>query len=89
LKKVASVLKEVLRAIEGGEVTRKEELAAKMGVSVSTIDGILDFLVKKGYLKVTGDTRPARCDCQHCGVQSFCIGSGTTYEVTEKGKMLA
>lgn len=80
------MLKEVLKAINSGEVARKEELAAKVGVSVSAIDGILDFLVKRGYLKVTGSAQPAKCDCGHCGTQGFCADSGKTYEVTEKGK---
>jgi predicted ArsR family transcriptional regulator len=81
------MLKEVLRAIEKGEVSKKEDLAERVGVSVSAIEGALDFLVKRGYLKVTDGTLAAKCDCGHCGKQGFCFDSGKTYVVTEKGKV--
>jgi hypothetical protein len=84
------MLKDLLRAIDSGHVSRKEDIAAGMGTEVSAVEGMIDFLVKKEYLKVT-ESGPAteKCNCGHCGIKGYCAGPGRTYVVTEKGKKLA
>ena len=61
------MLKDVVRAIDRGEVSRREKLAAKIGIGVSSIDGVLDFLVKMEYLKVIDGVQTVdKCNCGHC-----------------------
>jgi hypothetical protein len=84
------MLKNVLRAIDSGKVSRKEDIAAETHIEVSAVEGMIDFLVKKEYLKVTdGAQKPAECNCGHCGIKDYCAGPGRTYVVTEKGKKMA
>ena len=84
------MLKDVLKAIDTGKVSRKEDLVAIAGMDVSAIDGMLDFLVKRDYLKVN-DTTQAACGsgCGHCHRPGNCPTANKTYMVTEKGKRLA
>lgn len=84
------MLKDVLRILDRGEVLRKEEVAAEAGIDVSVLEGVLDFLVKRDYIReVCGDPAMEKCNCVHCGSHGFCVDSGKTYVVTEKGKRLA
>lgn len=84
------MMKNVLRTLDRGEVLTKEELAAKAGIDVSSLDGALDFLVKRDYLKeVCDDPVLVKGGCAHCGARGCCMEPGKTYVVTEKGKKLA
>ncbi len=84
------MMKDLIRAIESGGVSRKEDLAARAGMEVSTMEGAIDFLVKRGYLTIKDDA-PAtgECNCSHCGVKGHCVSQGVTYVLTEKGKKMA
>jgi len=84
------MLKDVLKAIDSGKVSRKEDLAALVDMDASAVDGMLDFLVKREYLKVSEAALPTcGSSCGHCGRHSSCAPGNKTYVVTEKGKRLA
>lgn len=84
------MLKEVVQAIDSGKASRKEDLVAVAGMNASAVDAVLDFLVKREYLKVDDDTLPiCGSGCGHCGSRSCCTAEPRRYIVTEKGKRMA
>ncbi|MCK4598939.1 hypothetical protein KAU37_03835 [Candidatus Bipolaricaulota bacterium] len=51
------------------------ELSHRLGVEQSALDGMLEFLVRKGKLREIGLATEA---CTHCGSRLSCAQSATT-----------
>ena len=85
------MIKEVLRAIHGGGLLSKGEIADQAGVQESTLENILSMLSSKGYLKTVESSIDLPISCISCPIRVGCmtkVQTGNIYIITEKGTKL-
>lgn len=83
------MMKEILRMILDGGLLSKGEIANKLGIQESTLDGILSLLSWKGYLKTMDSTEEVVKACMGCPMSKECMqkaSAGSVYTITDKGK---
>lgn len=82
-------MKEILKLICDGGLSSKREIANKLGIQESTLDGILSLLSWKGYLKAIDSTEEVVRTCISCPMSKECMqkaSAGNMYTITDKGK---
>ena len=85
------MIKEVLRAINGGGLPRKRDIADRAGVQESTLESIISMLSSKGYLKTVESASDLPSGCARCPIRGGCMikaQTGNVYVITEKGTKL-
>jgi len=79
------LLQRLLEAVARGGTHTRSELARELGVSQELLQGMIDDLARRGYLRPTGEG----CDehCATCLLHDTCaVGSpGQIWALTEKG----
>lgn len=82
------MLEKLLELLRQGSVHTYAELAGKLGVSESLLEGMLEDLQRRGYLKLVSRQCPGHC--QGCSLESICAvgGQGRIWALTEKGAQL-
>ncbi|NDJ75096.1 MAG: hypothetical protein GYB65_02465 [Chloroflexi bacterium] len=83
---MAITLRQVLQAFEQADETiRLDQLCQKLDVDPGTLDGMLQYWVRKGRIREVQD---AALDCQACGVKGKCpfvIRMPRRYELVREG----
>jgi predicted transcriptional regulator len=82
------MLREILNLIESGDVKNLDEIAQKLNMDVTAIEGPFKLLLKKGYLKIEiTDGQVKSGKCLMCSAREFCGAdlTGKAYTITKKG----
>jgi len=78
------MLRQILREFEQSEgAISLSELARRLGIAPSALEGMLEFLVRKGRLRVTGGAQA----CAACGLKGSCpflVAEPKGYELLRK-----
>jgi hypothetical protein len=85
------VLIEVLRELQDSNLESMRDIADRVGVQESTLDGILHMLSSKGYLRIEELSPGLDKGCIGCPMRGGCSSqtmSGKRYTLTERGKRL-
>jgi hypothetical protein len=83
------MLLKLLQIIHSGHVRGVKQLAQQLDVSEALLEGMVDQLVRMGYL------RPVEADClaacNGCPESAMCkpVGSGRLWTLTEDGERIA
>ncbi len=83
------MLVEILQTIHSGRIRNLRELAQQLDTSEALLEGMIDQLVRMGYL------RPVKADClgacSGCAESSMCktTDSGRLWTLTEAGERVA
>ena len=84
-----NILIETLRLIASAEVRQPQDLAARLGITVELVDGVLQDLVRGGYLTAVASACHQSCGAR-CGRATCSSASiARVWVLTDRGKRVA
>lgn len=86
------MLKKILHTVSSGKLYSRAELASKLNIGENFLAGMIEYLVRKGYLEplIMGYSHECRCGTDSCGNCRFHTFSSKTsipvgWRLTDKG----
>lgn len=83
------MIEQVLELIVEGRVTDKREIAREVGIQIETLNGMIDLLCERGYLRIGKQSCMDDTHCSGCSMADTCGSTdryGRVLFVTEKAK---